>query len=53
MLDVLHPKERVATQAYMYSSLNVGFTLGAAIGGIALATDSLTVSASRRSSQPR
>jgi hypothetical protein len=43
VLDVLHPKERVATQAYMYSSLNVGFTLGAAIGGIALATGSLTV----------
>ncbi len=37
------PKERVETQAYMYSSLNVGFTLGAAIGGIALATGSLTV----------
>ena len=43
VLDVLKPKERVETQAYMYSSLNVGFTLGAAIGGVALATGSLTV----------
>jgi len=43
VLDVLPTKERVETQAYMYSSLNVGFTLGAVIGGAALATDSLTV----------
>jgi len=43
VLDVLPAKERVETQAYMYSSLNVGFTLGALIGGVALATDSLTV----------
>ncbi|WP_312856012.1 MFS transporter [Nocardioides stalactiti] len=43
ILDVLPPKERVETQAYMYSSLNLGFTLGAAIGGLALATGSLTV----------
>ncbi|WP_245927611.1 MFS transporter [Nocardioides silvaticus] len=43
ILDVLKPKERVETQAYMYSSLNLGFTLGAAIGGVALATGSLTV----------
>ncbi|KRB80245.1 hypothetical protein ASE01_01775 [Nocardioides sp. Root190] len=43
VLDVLPTKERVETQAYMYSSLNVGFTLGAIIGGIALAFDSLTV----------
>ena len=41
VLDVLPPKERVETQAYMYSSLNVGFTLGAAIGGLALATGDL------------
>jgi MFS family permease len=27
ILDVMPEKERVATQAYMYSSLNVGFTL--------------------------
>ena len=43
VLDVLPAKERVETQAYMYSSLNVGFTLGALIGGVALATNSLTV----------
>lgn len=43
VLDVLPTKERVETQAYMYSSLNVGFTLGAIIGGVALAFDSLTV----------
>ena len=34
--------ERVATQAYVYSSLNVGFTLGAIIGGVALAFDNVT-----------
>ncbi|WP_246160456.1 MFS transporter [Nocardioides humilatus] len=43
VLDVLPPDERVETRAYMYSSLNLGFTLGAAIGGVALATGSLTV----------
>jgi MFS family permease len=43
VLDVLPAKERVETQAYMYSSLNVGFTLGAIIGGVALAFDNLTV----------
>jgi len=43
VLDVLPRKERVETQAYMYSALNVGFTLGAMLGGIALAFDSLTV----------
>ncbi len=43
VLDVLPAKERVETQAYMYSALNVGFTLGALIGGVALAFDSLTV----------
>lgn len=35
-LDVMSPDERVRTQAYMYSSLNVGFTVGAIIGGVAL-----------------
>jgi MFS family permease len=40
-LDVFDPKERVETQAYMYSSLNVGFTLGAIIGGAVLAFDSV------------
>jgi MFS family permease len=43
VLDVMPEDERVATQAYMYSSLNVGFTLGAIIGGVALAFDNLTV----------
>ncbi|RNI25101.1 MFS transporter [Flexivirga caeni] len=43
ILDVMPEAERVGTQAYMYSSLNVGFTLGAIIGGVALAFDNLTV----------
>ncbi|MGD9959941.1 MFS transporter [Nocardioides sp.] len=36
-IDVLPPEERVRSRAYMYSALNVGFTLGSLIGGIALA----------------
>lgn len=40
VLDVLPRAERVQTQAYLYSSLNVGFTLGALLGGLALATGS-------------
>lgn len=43
VLDVMADDERVKTQAYMYSSLNVGFTVGALIGGVVLATDSLTI----------
>jgi MFS family permease len=43
ILDVMPEDERVATQAYMYSALNVGFTVGAIIGGVALAFDNLTV----------
>ncbi|WP_296604053.1 MFS transporter [Nocardioides sp.] len=39
-IDVLPPAERVQSRAYMYSALNVGFTLGAALGGVALAFDS-------------
>ena len=39
-IDVLPPGERVRSRAYMYSALNVGFTLGALTGGIALAFDS-------------
>ena len=35
--DVLPPEERVSSRAYMYSALNVGFTLGSLTGGIALA----------------
>jgi MFS family permease len=39
-IDVLPPHERVSSRAYMYSALNVGFTLGSLLGGIALAFDS-------------
>lgn len=42
-IDVLPPGERVKSRAYMYSALNVGFTLGSLMGGIALAFESLTV----------
>ncbi|WP_435770049.1 MFS transporter [Nocardioides sp. SYSU DS0651] len=41
--DVLPPATRVRTQSYMYSWLNVGHTLGAMVGGLALATGSLEV----------
>jgi len=37
VLDVLPEKERVETQAHLYSALNLGFTLGAIIGGVTLA----------------
>lgn len=43
VIDVLPKAERVETQAYMYSALNVGFTLGALLGGIALAFHNLDV----------
>ncbi|GAA1369104.1 MFS transporter [Catellatospora chokoriensis] len=36
-IDVLPPDERVQSRAYMYSALNLGFTLGSVMGGIALA----------------
>jgi MFS family permease len=39
-IDVLPPEERVHSRAYMYSALNVGFTLGSLLGGVALAFDS-------------
>ena len=42
-IDVLPPDERVLSRAYMYSALNVGFTLGSLMGGIALAFDSDTL----------
>jgi MFS family permease len=42
-IDVLPPGERVKSRAYMYSALNVGFTLGSLVGGIALAFESLTI----------
>ncbi|MEI5676036.1 MULTISPECIES: MFS transporter [unclassified Nocardioides] len=42
-IDVLPPRERVTSRAYMYSALNVGFTLGSLVGGIALAFESITL----------
>lgn len=36
-IDVLPPGERVKSRAYMYSALNLGFTLGSLVGGVALA----------------
>src|SRR4051812_22958227 len=36
-IDALPPGERVRSRAYMYSALNVGFTLGSLVGGVALA----------------
>lgn len=42
-IDVLPPGERVKSRAYMYSALNVGFTLGSLVGGIALAFESMTL----------
>lgn len=42
-LDAFSREERVRTQAFMRSALNIGFTLGALLGGIALATGSDTV----------
>jgi MFS family permease len=37
VLDVLPPDERVESRAYMYSALNVGFSVGAFLGGGAIA----------------
>ena len=42
-LDVLPPKDRVKGRAFAYSALNLGFTLGSVLGGIALAFHSLDV----------
>jgi MFS family permease len=42
-IDVFPPAERVRSMAFMRSALNIGFTLGALLGGIALATGSETV----------
>jgi MFS family permease len=36
-IGVLPPEERVKSRAYMYSALNLGFTLGSLVGGFALA----------------
>jgi MFS family permease len=43
VLDVLPPHERIRSQAYIYSAMNVGSTIGALVGGIALAFDDLTL----------
>ena len=39
-IDVFPREERVQSQAFMRAALNIGFTLGALISGIALAFDS-------------
>jgi MFS family permease len=39
-LDVFPREERVRSLAFMRSALNIGFTLGALLGGLALATNS-------------
>ncbi|WP_323097727.1 MFS transporter [Intrasporangium sp. YIM S08009] len=39
-LDVFTREERVRSLAFMRSALNIGFTLGALLGGVALATGS-------------
>lgn len=43
VLDVLPGDKRIAAQAHLYSAMNAGFTLGAMIGGAALALHSLEV----------
>ena len=42
-LNVFAREDRVRSQAFMRSALNIGFTIGALIGGLALATNSDTV----------
>jgi MFS family permease len=42
-LDVLERGERVRVLAYVRSALNIGFTVGALLGGLALATGSRSV----------
>ena len=42
-LDVFTREERVRSLAFMRSALNIGFTFGALIGGLALATGSNSV----------
>jgi MFS family permease len=43
VLNLLPADQRVRSQAYMYSMLNLGFTMGAALGGVALAFDNDTL----------
>lgn len=42
-LDVFPREERVTAQAFMRAALNIGFTVGALIGGVALAFDNDTI----------
>jgi MFS family permease len=37
VIDILPPAERVESRAYLYSALNVGFSIGAFLGGGAIA----------------
>ena len=39
-IDVFPREERVQSQAFMRAALNIGFTLGALVSGVALAFDS-------------
>ena len=39
-IDIFTKEERVQSQAFMRAALNIGFTVGALIGGLALATNS-------------
>ncbi len=39
-IDIFTKEERVESQAFMRAALNIGFTIGALIGGLALATNS-------------
>ena len=39
-LDLFSREERVQSLAFMRAALNIGFTVGALLGGLALATDS-------------
>jgi MFS family permease len=39
-IDIFTKEERVQSQAFMRAALNIGFTCGALIGGLALATNS-------------
>lgn len=42
-LDVFSGEDRIRSLAFMRSARNIGYTLGALLGGLALATDDLTV----------
>ena len=47
-LDVFPREERVQSLAFMRAALNIGFTFGALLGGLALAFDSDASSAPSR-----